>query len=260
MCMGTLGRIRIIAQYSLYEGRRSHVFLLTLALLFSCAALSEFCGLLVLTDSWQTKVSIYAFLARLALVAILTVYVISSLLRDRIDKQTEWLLSIDSPRHVYLYGRTLGFLVTGIFLVVLCGVYPALYSDFNNVVIWILSLGAEISIVVMLSVFVATTFNNNVTGFIAVGAFYTLGRNIGNFLLLSQSPLLQGEERTIDAARYTIEAIHYVMPDFWRYAETGWLIYQEAGLKTLSANIIEALIFCTLLLFAANIDLYRKNL
>lgn len=260
MNMDTLFRIRTLAQYSLYEGWRGHVFLTSVLLVLICAALAEFSGLLVLTDTWQTRVAIYAFTARISLVSVIAIYVINSLIRDRIDKQTEWHLSIDSPRYAYLYGRVTGFLVTGLLMAIVTGIYPLLYAQNMDVLLWLSSLYAEIAVVIMLAVFIAVTFNNSVLGFITAGAFYILARNIGNFILISQSPVLEGENETVNIASRIIETVHYVIPDFWQYADSRWLLYGDGSLAGLSAILVEALIFSLLLLFAASIDLYRKNL
>lgn len=258
--MHTLFRIRILAQYGLYEGWRGYIFLISVVLMLACAGLAEFGGLLVLTDSWQTRIALYAFTARIAVISIIAIYVINSLIRDRIDKQTEWHLSIDSPRHVYLYGRVAGFLITGLIMAILAGIYPLMYVPNPDVLLWVISLFAETAIIIMLAVFIAVTFNNSVVGFIAVGAFYLLARNIGNFVLIARSPILEGGNETANIAGYLIKAVHFIMPDFWQYADSSWLLYGDGSLAGLALIIFEALIFSLLLLFAASIDLYRKNL
>lgn len=258
--MNTLFRIRILAQYGLYEGWRGHVFLISVVLVLVCAALAEFSGLLVLTDTWQTRIAVYAFTARISLISVIAIYVINSLIRDRIDKQTEWHLSLDSPRHAYLYGRTAGFLVTGLIMAILAGIYPLVYTSGSDVLLWMISLFAETAIVIMLAVFIAVTFNNSVLGFIAVGAFYVLARNIGNFVLIAKSPVLETGDATVTVPGRLIGGVHYIIPDLWQYADSGWLLYGDGSLTGLSAIVFEALIFSLLLLFAASIDLYRKNL
>lgn len=249
-----------LAQYSLYEGWRGYIFLTNVLLVLICAALAEFSSMLVLTDTWQTRVAIYAFTARISLVSVLSIYVINSLIRDRIDKQTEWHLSIDGPRYAYLYGRVSGFLVTGLLMAVVTGIYPLLYADNADVLLWLASLFSETAVVIMLSAFIAVTFNNTVLGFIAAGAFYILARNIGNFVLMTRSPILEGGNETVNFASRMIEVVHYIIPDFWQYADSRWLLYGDGSLAGLSAILMEAMIFSLLLLFAASIDLYRKNL
>ncbi|MDZ7734832.1 MAG: hypothetical protein U5P41_00745 [Gammaproteobacteria bacterium] len=150
--------------------------------------------------------------------------------------------------------------MTGLLMAIATGLYPLLYAQNMDVLLWLASLCAEMVVVIMLAVFIAVTFNNSVLGFMTAGAFYILARNIGNFILVSQSPVLEGENETVNIASHIIETVHYVIPDFWQYADSRWLLYSDGSLAALSAILVEALIFSLLLLFAASIDLYRKNL
>jgi len=257
--MNTVFRIRTIAQYSVLEGLRGRVILVGCTLILASILLAEFSGQLVLTDTWQTKISIYAFLARISLIALIAIYIINSLVRDRIENQTEWLLSTDMPRVSYLLGRTLGFLIVTCVVVALVSIYPLFYSQAGSASLWIISLLAEALIVVFLAVFIAITFNNTVISFITVSAFYLLARNIGNFVLIAQSNIVADQTMFISLARYAMNLVHYLLPDLWRYADTRWLIYDEGNTDSLIIILVETIIYSLLLLSAAAFDLYRKN-
>lgn len=258
--MNTLLRITVIAQQGLQEAWYSRFYLLVAVITVICAGLGLFAGELVLTGSEGTRLTVYNFSARLALAAVFAIYVAQSLLRDRLEKQTEIYLSLDMPREVYVLGRSLGFMAVLVIGVCLAALYPAWHVSLGVTSGWALSLFAELSIVLFLTVFVTITLNNAAASLSVVAGFYLLARNMGNLLLLSQSPILEGREGGLEWAKSVLQLINVVLPDLWRFAPSDWLIGNTVNTADLAMNILAAGLFCLLLFTAASFDLHRKNL
>lgn len=258
--MDTLLRIAVIAQQGLQEAWYSRFYLLIIIVVALCAGLGEFAGELVLTGAEGTRLTVYNFSLRLALVAIFAVHVIQGLVRDRIDKQTELFLSLDTPREVYALGRLLGFLAVLAVSIVFAALYPAVHIDTAVAMGWAVSLFAELSIVVTLAVFVTISINNVTACFSLVAGFYLLARNMGNLLLLSQSPILEGQQAGLQWARSVLQFINVLLPDLWRFARSDWLINNSLSLSHVGVNLLAAGVFCLLLFAATGFDLHRKNL
>ncbi len=258
--MDTLLRIAVIAQQGLKEAWYSRFYLLLCLVVALCAGLGLFAGELVLSGADGTRISIYNFILRLALVGVFAIHVIQSLLRDRIDKQTEVMLSLDMPREFYVLGRLLGFLAVLFFGVLIAVLYPLWHVSPTTALGWALSLYAELAIVICLSVFITISINNAAGCFSLVAGLYFLARNMGNLLLLSQSPILESRGDGMEWMTSVLQAINMVLPDLWRFAPSRWLISDAANLPTLGMNLLTAAIFCLLLFAATGFDLHRKNL
>lgn len=250
----------VLAQQGLREAWYARLFILVLAVLVVSAGMAEFAAGLVLTDTLSTRLSIYGFTSRLALIAIITIYVIQALTRDRLDKQLELLVSLDVPREFYLLGRFLGFvLVLGI-IAAMAGVYPIIHVSAATALGWAASLGLEMMLLVALAVFLTISINNMTICFGLAAGFYLLARNMGNLLLLSESNVVQTGDALIDWIRSLLSTINVFMPDLWRFARTDWLLDNRFAMTELGMNCLSGVIFTALLLMAAAFDLHRKNL
>lgn len=258
--MDTLRRIHAIAQQSMTEAWYSRLYLLIIVTVLICIGLGAFAGALVLTGDKSTGLIIYNFSLRFALVAIFAIHITQGLQRDRIDKQTEMLLSLDMPRVLYLLGRTVGFLGILAVCVLLATIFPLWQVNPIVGVGWAISLYAELGILICLSVFVSSSIRNPAASFIIILGVYLLARNIGNLLLLSQSPILDQANIFIQWMRLALETINVLLPDLWRFASSGWLASNSIDINTIWMNVMSAVIFSFLLLMAAGIDLYRENI
>jgi len=258
--MNTFRRIHAIAQQSMTEAWYSRLYLLITVAVLICIGLGTFAELLVLTGGKSTGLIIYNFSLRLVFVAIFAIHVTQALQRDRVDKQTEVLLSLDMPRVVYLLGRTVGFLGILVVCVLVATIFPLWQVNAVVGTGWAISLYAELGILICLSVFVSSSIRNPAGSFIIILGVYLLARNLGNILLLSKSPILDQANVGIEGMRFTLEILNILLPDLWRFASSDWLAGNSIDISTVWMNIVSAMIFGILLLMAAGIDLYRQNI
>ena len=258
--MDTLRRIHAIAQQSMTEAWYSRLYLLIAVTVLICIGLGAFARALVLTGGSTTGLIIYNFSLRVAFVAIFAIHVSQALQRDRIDKQTEVLLSLDMPRMAYLLGRTVGFLGILAVCVLLATVFPLWQVNPIVGTGWAVSLYAELGILVCISVFVSTSIRNPAGSFIIILSVYLLARNIGNLLLLSQSPILDQANVGIEGMQLMLETLNLLLPDLWRFASSEWLASNSIDTNTVLMNVLSGVIFGILLLMAAGIDLYRQKI
>lgn len=258
--MDTLLRIVAIAQQGFYEAWRSRLFMVLTVVVGLSIGLAQFASALVLTGTLSTKLAIYSFSIRLALMAMFAIYTSQALIRDRIDKQTELFVSLDMKREIYFLGRLLGFYQVIVLAVIITILYPGYYTDLSATAGWGISLITELAIIVTLSAFITLSLNNVTASFITVSAFYLLARSMGNLLLLAQSPILQGQEAGIEWARSTLRLLNLLLPDLWHFVRTEWLLIEDFSWAEPGNNLLVACVYCLLLFMAACFDLHRKNL
>ena len=95
--------ILVIAKYTLLEALRNR--LLWLALTIACIAfgVSAFIGDVAITEHTQIQMAILSALLRISGVVMLTLIVVTTVLREMQDKSLELLLAMDIPRASYYF-------------------------------------------------------------------------------------------------------------------------------------------------------------
>lgn len=258
--MGYVSKVLTIAQYTLISGYRSRTLLLSLISVTLCWFVADFAGTLTLTESHETRLAIYAFLARFMAVLIASLLVINSVQHELTDRQLNLFVSLDLPRAVYIIGKLTGFFGAVLVIALLVSIPLILSSETAISLAWSVSLFLELSIVVAFSMFIITAVQNNTLSLLIVLALYILSRAIADLLLLSQSPILEtGGSINLFAGR-VLQAIYVVLPDLWNFARTEWLLYGEIAAAVVYENIIQTVIAVMLLTVATIFDFYRKNL
>lgn len=253
-------KVAVMAQQGLIESWHSRTYLLLSTIVIVCAAIGIFAGKLVLTGAVETSLVVYNFSVRISLVAIISIYTIHSLIREKSDKQIDIMLALDMPRQIYIFGRIAGILLILLIAVMLAALYPLLHINASVVIMWSLSLFAELSMIVSLSIFVAISISNTSASFSIVMGGYLLARNMGNILLLTESPILQGQPVSMEWITFILDVLNLLLPDLWRYAQSTWLIRGEINTGVLAVDILSAALCCLVLITASAIDLSRKNL
>ena len=248
-----------IARFTLLEAVRNRLFILIMAGVICLFVLAEFIGELSITETRQVQSAILSSLLRIFSIPIISLFVITSALRELNDKGLEIILSLPMPRHQYLFGKLLGYGGLSLLISITVSLPLLLYAPTIPVICWFLSLFCEQALVISLSLVCLFTFANVTISFIAVMAFYFLSRSMETIRLLSESPILESNAFSQDFIHCLVDAMALLLPDLSAFTKSDWLAY-NVDFADMQTVIIQTMIYLTILLSAGLFDLYRKNI
>lgn len=230
--------------------------LLGLALLFG---LAQFASELAITESREMSVAWLVFTARIFLIAVLSLFILTSLSREFDDKVMLHILSHSIQRQVYYSGKLLAYAIIALFSVLCTALLLLFYIPASSVLVWSISFYLELLILVSLSLLCFLTFKQTVISFVSVMAFYILARNIATIQLISESPLLESVSLSSQFMKWGLDVIHYILPALYDFSQTAWLIYDQFQVDQLFSNVVQCVIYVLLISCAALFDLYRME-
>jgi ABC-type Na+ efflux pump permease subunit len=199
-----------------------------------------------------------AFL-RLSAVVIVTMFVVSSTVRELQDKTLEMILAMPIHRSSYYLGKLVGFLHVSIIIALIFSALLLLYASSDQVLIWGLSLFFELIIVVALGLVMLFTFNQIPAAITGVLVIYAAARSATSIYLMSQYPIIS---HTTIAQKFMdgfIEMLTWLLPDLHRFTQTEWLAHNTGSFQLLLPVMTQSMIYLVLLSAIALFDFYRKN-
>jgi len=249
-----------IAKYSIWEAIRDKflIFILIGVVTFFCISL--FIGELAITESAQMQAAILASSLRLFSVFTMSLFVITSMIREFNDKGFELILSHPVPRSSYYFGKFAGFSVVALLIALMSLFCLWIYVPVNFALFWSFSLFCELLIIISLSLLCLFSFNSITISFSVVMAFYILSRSIEVIQLISDSPILPIGSMSHKFMNSLLDVIAYIIPDLNKFTQTDWLIYVSDINADMFIVIGQTLIYIILLSSVALFDLYRKEL
>ena len=254
-----IGQAITIAYFTVLEAIRNRLFIFTVVLTVSMFGFSGFIGELAITETEQVQSVMLGFILRLFSIFMVSLFVITSMVREFDDKGFELLLSLPMHRWSYYLGKLTGFVILSFIITILIGLPLITHSGFLHVVYWEISLLCELVIMVTASLFCLFTFGNVTISFAIVTVFYLLSRTISAIRLMSENPILADTSFVQDFMGYIITCIAVFMPDFSIFTRSEWLIYGLPPDGSMSTILIQTIIYTFLLSCASLFDLYRKN-
>ena len=247
-----------IARFVVIEAVRNRLFGLMLIGVVGVFILGEFVGGLAITETAAVQGSVVAFVLRLAAVFLLSLYVITGVVREFNEKSIEMILALPAPRYVYYTGKLCGYLMLALIVAGVAGLPLFLYAGPGQVLLWSFSLFCELAIITALCLFFLFTFGQVTAALSAVAAFYLLARSMGSMQLISHSGIVATGSTTQVIMKTVIDLIAVLLPDLDGFTQTGWLVY-GGGVQELPAIVAQTMIYVGLLSTAALFDLYRRN-
>ena len=257
MASSTVGAI---AAYTLLEALRNRLLWLVGAFIGAAFVLAEFLGEVAITETAEVQSAFLGAVLRLSTVFMLSLFVITSTVREFNDKVLELVLSQPIPRASYYFGKLAGYSVVAVFSAILCGAFLCLYAPAGQVAVWSVSLALELLLVIALSLLCLFTFSHVTLALSAVVAFYVLARIIGALQRIAESPLLESQAVSHVVQLHLIKALGLVMPSLDTFTASSWLVYHDAQWADLGPILLQTVIYLALLVAAGLFDLYRKNL
>jgi Cu-processing system permease protein len=252
-------QIFTISRFTIVESLRNRLLMLSFLVIGISFGLIEFIGDLAITEHRVTQAAILGAFLRMSAVVIVTLFVVSSTVRELHDKTLEMILAMPIRRGSYYLGKLIGFFHIAVLVAVIFAALLLLYADPEQVVIWMISLFFELVLVVALSLVMLFTFTQVPSALTGVFIIYGASRIATSIYLMSKYPIIA---HTTTAQKFMdgfIELLTWLLPDLHRFTQTEWLTYNTADWGVLLPLFGQTIIYLVFLSFIALFDFYRKN-
>lgn len=253
-------RILTIARFTLLEAVRTRLpwlFIIVLGLILGTA---YFIQQLAITESSRLQIAFSAAATRFAAVFVLSLHILTSIVREFDDKGLELTLSFDLPRSHYILGRLSGFALIALLVAVIATLPQLLLAPPDAALQWGLSLALELALMAALSLFCIVTFTRLMPAASFVFGFYLLTRSLTAIRLMSDTPLFGGDTLSHQVISLLVDALSLMLPAFDRYTQSTWLVDGAAPWPALGMLAAQTLLYTVLLGAATMFDFYRRNL
>ena len=253
-------QIATLARFTLLEAWRTRLpwlFVIAIALVFGAG---YFVHQLAITESARMQTAFSAAASRLVAVFVLSLYILTSLVREFNDKGLELTLSFALRRADYVLGRFLGFLLIAVVMALLAGVPQMMLASVPAALQWISSLALELIIIAALSVFCILTFTQLMPAASFVAGFYLLARAMTAIQLISSSAIVADATLSQRVIGWVIDGLALMLPALDQFTRSAWLVDSAPGWTAIGSCAVQALIYTALLIAAAMFDFYRRNL
>ncbi len=248
-----------IAKFTIIEAMRNRLVLLLLLVTAISFAMVEFIGDLAITEHRTTQMAILAAFLRLCSVVIVTMFVVSSTVRELQDKTLEMILAMPIQRSQYYLGKLYGFIVVAFIISAVFGFMLVFYAQPESVAIWSLSLFLELILVVAIGLVMLFTFNQVPPALAGVFIIYAAARITTSIYLMAKYPIVAHTTMAQKFMDSFIEMMTWLLPDLHRFTQTSWLTSATSDWSLLLPVLGQTLIFLGLLSTIALFDFYRKN-
>lgn len=253
-------RILTLARFTLLEAWRTRLpllFVVALAVVFGAA---YFFQQLAITESVRLQIVFSAAASRLVAVFVLSLYILTCIVREFNDKGLELTLSFDLRRSHYVAGRLLGYLSIAMVMALVASAPQLILAPATAVAQWGTSLALELAVVAALSLFCVMTFTQLMPAASFIVGFYLLARTLTAIQLMSNSPLAVENPASHQVISWLIDGLALVMPALDRFTQSAWLADAAAGWPAIGSCALQAGLYSVLLVAAAMFDFYRRNL
>lgn len=253
-------QITTLARFTLLEAARTRLlwlFVIALALVFAGA---YFVHQLAITESTRVLIAFSAAATRLVAVFVLSLYILTSVVREFNDKGLELTLSFDLRRADYILGRFAGFAAIALLMALIAGLPQMMLAPVAAALQWTCSLALELIVIAALSIFCILTFTQLMPAASFIAGFYLLARALTAVRLISANPILGADSPSNQVMAKLVDALALVLPSLDRFTQSAWLVDSPAGWQNLAGCAAEAFVYAALLIAAAMFDFYRRNL
>jgi len=252
-------KILTISRFTIIESLRNRLLLLSFLVLGISFSLVEFIGDLAITEHRVTQIAILSAFLRMSAVVMVTLFVVSSTVRELHDKTLEMILAMPIRRGSYYLGKLIGYIHIAVLIAVIFSLLLLVYADVEQVMIWALSLMLELILVVALSLVMLFTFNQVPSALTGVFIIYGASRIVSSIYLMSKYPIIAHTTMAQKFMDSIVELLTWLLPDLHRFTQTEWLTYHTADWNVLPPLLGQTVVYIIFLSFIALFDFYRKN-
>lgn len=252
-------KIITISKFTIIESMRNRLLWLSLLVVVISFGLVEFIGDLAITEHRVTQVALLGAFLRLSAIVIVTMFVVSSTVRELQDKTLEMILAMPIHRSSYYLGKLTGFIHVSAIIATIFSTMLLLYAAADQVLIWGISLFFELILVVALGLVMLFTFNQIPAAITGVFVIYAAARTATSIYLMSKYPIISHNTISQKFMDGFVEFLTWLLPDLHRFTQTEWLAYSTGSFSLLMPVIGQSIIYLTFLSAIALFDFYRKN-
>lgn len=244
--------VLMLVRATLLEAWRTRILLVWLAVVLIAVLIAGFGAQLALTESARFRLVWLGVGLRLAALVLLTFFVASSLLRERDERRTEFILGFALARRDYLLAKLIAAaMLAALFAASAAGVL--LFAE-ARVAAWGMTLWLELILIAALAIFASMTMSSIAAALSFVFTFYLLARIWPGLVYLSSVSPFADQYATLGAAARMFGTL---LPRVDLYTRSEWLLGAPADIAPMA--IVHAFAYGVLLLAAALIDLRRRE-
>lgn len=242
-----------LVRATLLEAWRTRLLLIWLVAILTAVLVAGFGAQLALTESARFRLVWLGVGLRLAALALLTFFFASSLLRERDERRTEFVLSFALARHHYLLAKLLAAaILAALFAASAAGI---LLLAEARATAWGMTLWLELILIAALAIFASMTLSSIAAALSFVFTFYLLARMWPALVYLSSVSPFADQYATLGAAA---RMFGMLLPRVDLYTRSEWLLGAAQDIAPMA--IVHAFAYVILLLAAALIDLRRREI
>jgi hypothetical protein len=247
-----------LARLVLLEARRAGLPWLAAASILLGLALAAFLSQLALTESRALQAALVAALLRACAVFLIASHVATRTLREINDKALELTLALPLSRPAQYLGRLAGFAACAAGLGAAFALPLLLWAPPATVALWAVSLALECALVAAAALFFAMTLAQLVPALAATAGLYLLGRSMAAIQSIANGPLAV-HSTAHDIARWSVEALAFVLPPLDAATRTEWLLYGAPAPAAYLAALGGLVAYFALLAAAGLFDFHRRS-
>lgn len=251
--------IWVLVKYVLSAALRDRLLLGFLFIVGIAISLSIFLGSAAITETDEFSLVFSASSLRLGGVFILVLFTVFHVRRSFETRDVEFLLSRPISRFQFLLAHALAFSVLAsciALLITLALIAMPSRAPLDGLLIWGLSIWVEFVIMVSVALFFAMTLTSAVMATIMSVSFYVLARLMGDILGIIMS---EAQSNVAIWMEKIMLGISIFIPRLDLMGQTSWILYGVEDTVNWAFLIIQGVVFCGLIFFAALLDLNRRQ-
>ncbi|MBR1429532.1 MAG: hypothetical protein IJ590_04760 [Rickettsiales bacterium] len=249
--------MRGIIKQILYASRRDALFLGTTFIVLICAGLSCFIGSNAVVEAQEARIAYTAGISRIAVMLGFIVFVVFYIKRMFENHEIEVILSHSISRTKVLIAMFCGFAITLFTLLVpVCVILLLLKTSFTGLLVWALSIYLEGLLMLSFTLCCALIINSQVHSLAGCVMMYIIGRVIGSFVYYIQLSLKLDLYSILSSI---LRVLSICLPRLDLFGKTSWLLYSDFTIGSIGLFLTQTLAFCGIFVFAAIIDLKKKE-
>ncbi len=249
-----------IIKYILLSGLRDRLYLGTFIALIVAFAIAIFFGGTVLIEAGETTATYIAGSSRIILVIGMVLFVCLNINRAFVSKEIEFILSKAVSRQKIILSYLIGFLISVaiILLPLIAVIFFITKTNLLGLLIWSLSLFAELWIVISFAILAAFILKNSFASIFSALAFYIISRLMGIFVLAIDLPqdFMQVKNNILPSI---LKIISLFFPRLDLFTQSEWMIYGISDFSRIKLIFLQALIYISLMSFMSFVDFRRKQ-
>lgn len=241
----------------LYAFKRDYVFVGITFITFLVSLFGIFIGSNAVVEANEAKIVYTAGLSRITIIIGFIIFITFSIKRMFDNHEIEFILSHSISRNKILISMFCGYsiiLVSLIFPIMLLLIL--LQAKIINILFWTFSVYMEGLLVLSFSLcasLILKSFFQALTGSLFL---YLIGRTIGNFVAYIT---LSAEFSFQTILANILKVLSIFIPRLDIFGKTSWLIYSNYSMSSFLLFTVQCVIFCSIFLLIAIIDLKNKE-